>query len=197
MSDYIEALTRPLNRNVSIDRILERLTNLAACFAERPDTRIHLPFLQAYRESSRCLLELTAQDRDDIAPLPRLAVNFGNRYLWAMRYAMLTEEPRMPWQTYFDYTQHSRRNPLLALILGVRSHISGDLPSSLRATGIKEYRAYCAFDASLRALSPEAVGAAQAYAGPTNLTLINAPPGLIRSTYDFSVRRWRAGMGGP
>ena len=192
MSERIIALTRPLDPHSHVDVILERFTDLAGYFAERSVTRIHLPFLQAYRRSSRCLSKLLVQEEESAAPLRQLAIDFANRYLLAMRCVLVTGRAQAPWRTYFDYTHHTGRDPLLALLLGVKSHVSGDLPSSLRSTGLDDHLAFCAFDTSLRALSPEAVEAALAYGGANKNHPLSARPGLVRTAYDLSVRRWRA-----
>lgn len=183
-------LLAPLPSGAAADQVLLRLHRLATRFEQIPKLRIHLAFLEAYRRSTRALL----RSRPDAAsaacnPLRGLVPGFADRYLAAMGCALLDGAPRSPWRAYFAYTQNGGRNALLALLLGVKAHVSGDLPHCLAATTCSE-RTFFEYDRVLQALTQDVVVYARSLSGRRSARILTHS-GLLSRGYAVTVARWR------
>lgn len=114
--------------------VIGRMEVLQDFFAADPQ-HIHLvPFLRTYWLVTKRVVDNSIANQsyyEDYSQVQKLDIHFASLYFNAVSQFLQTGAAPQPWREYFKYCQKSEGNNFLRMLLGINSHINGDLAHSL------------------------------------------------------------------
>lgn len=116
--------------------VLGRMEVLRVLFTTEAWYKPLLPFLEVYYRVTKAVVvgELTNRYAfQNRVALERLDVHFALLYFNALFAFLSAGNCPTPWRTYFDYCQKSTGSAFVQMLLGINSHINGDLAVALHA----------------------------------------------------------------
>lgn len=122
--------------------IVGRMQVMLDFFATHSRYTGFIPFLQTYFIITKTVALRMHADQPFQNPkaLQKLDVYFANLYFQPLRTYLKTGKAPSPWKTYFEYCSKPGGVPFLQMLLGINSHINGDLAKVVKDVGYHERR---------------------------------------------------------
>ncbi|MFB6246438.1 MAG: DUF5995 family protein [Candidatus Pacearchaeota archaeon] len=112
------------------------LMNSLEMYFKKYDKRL-VPFLKTYSLVTETVIDRQVSEDyfDDVDSLSDLDIHFASLYFKPLKKHLKSKKNYKPWRKYFEYSSRADRIEFLNMLLGINSHINGDLPVSLYKTG--------------------------------------------------------------
>lgn len=129
------ALARPGRESPDITDVVGRMKGLLDFFESDKEYRGLAPFLYTYLTITRAVAERKNKFNDPEA-LQRLDIKFASLYFEPVAEFLASGTAVEPWHGYFSYcTGADQGAPFAQVLLGINSHINGDLGRAMAQAG--------------------------------------------------------------
>ncbi len=148
-----------LNENEDIYALLGKMEILIDMFAENNIYHGFLPFLKTYFRVTKNVCHYISLHKDYFADPDKIIVLdeiFARKYLVPLKDFLLSDARIKPWQSYYYYCEREH-NAFVQLLLGINSHINGDLAICLYESGFSNRADYIKVNEILAELVSEVV----------------------------------------
>jgi len=142
----------------SIFGVIGRMEVLIQYFKKNKSLHNLIPFLETYYLISRAVAEKNVERGkfyDNYPKIERLDVYFASLYFKPLKIFLETGRTVKPWQNYFKYCKKRSGVPFFQMLLGINSHINGDLAHALVLSGYEEKKDFSVINRILKEEIPD------------------------------------------
>lgn len=136
--------------------VLGRMEVLVDKFDSNKSQKTLVPFLETYYMVTKNVTEKTIGKKFFInkQKLEELDIVFASLYFNPLKKKLVNKRNNTPWKTYFEYCS-TEGIPFLQMILGISSHINGDLPKALMNSKYNQKKDFLVINDILEEVLPQ------------------------------------------
>jgi len=145
--DHALVIVNP--KNETIFGILGRMEVLLDLFKNHKEYTHLVPFLETYYLVTKTVADRTVDLKrhfKDWEAMEKLDIQFASLYFHPLKIYLESGRCLKPWQAYFKYFEEPKGIPFLQMLLGINSHINGDLAWTLSLIKYREREDFLAIN---------------------------------------------------